>query len=172
MNTELCQQLVTLRRHHAAWLLPAARNGPLILASLKSLIDAHPGAIGFEDAVAQLTDLFADHVNDVEFEVGSDPAVTARREIRQWLKRRLIVERDGQLLTTDALQRAFHFLDSLEDQPMTSTASRLATVQRAIENLEAQLSPSQSGREESLKRRIQALEEELADVLQSHRTAT
>ena len=90
--------------------------------------------------------------------------MTARREIREWLKRGLIVERDGQLLATDALQRAFHFLDSLEDQQMTSTASRLATVQRAIEDLEAQLSPSQRGREASLKQRIHALKEELAAV--------
>jgi hypothetical protein len=47
------------------------------------------------------------------------------------LKRGLIVERDGQIMATDALQRALRFLDSLEDQAMTSTASRLATVQRA-----------------------------------------
>ena len=47
---------------------------------------------------------------------------------------------------------------------MTSTASRLATVQRAIENLEAQLSQSQTSREKSLMARIAALEKELADV--------
>lgn len=164
MNTDLCQRLVALRRHHAGWLLLAARNGPLILASLKSLIDAHPGGISLEDAVAHLTELFAAHASDAEFEVESDPAVSARRELRLWLKRGLIVERDGQLMATDSLQRAFHFLDSLEDQPMTSTASRLATVQRAIEELDAHLSSSQHGREESLLRRIQALEVELAAV--------
>lgn len=164
MNSEMCQRLIKLRRNHAAWLLLASRNGPLILSSLKSLIDAHPGGIDFEDAVEHLASLFADNANDAEFEVGDDHAVAARRELRQWLKRGLIVERDGQLLATDALQRSFHFLESLEDQPMTSTASRLATVQRAIEDLQARLSHSQSGREESLKRRIAALEGELAAV--------
>lgn len=164
MNPELSQRLTKLRRNHPAWLLLASRNGPLILASLKSLIDAHPGGIDFEDAVEHLAAVFADNANDASFEVGDDHAVAARRELRQWLKRGLIVERDGQLLATDALQRSFYFLDSLEDQPMTSTASRLATVQRAIENLEAQLSRSQSGRVKSLKRRIVALENELSAV--------
>ena len=164
MNAELSQRLIKLRRNHPAWLLIASRNGPLILASLKSLIDVYPGGIDFEDAVEHLRGLFADNANDANFEFGDDHSVAARRELRQWLKRGLIVERDGQLLATDALQRSFHFLDSLEDQAMTSTASRLATVQRAIENLEAQLSHSQSGREQSLKRRIAALEEDLAVV--------
>ena len=164
MNSDLSQRLIKMRRNHPAWLLLASPKGPLILASLKSLIDAHPGGIDFEDAVEHLAALFADNANDSEFDLGDNHAITARRELRKCLKRRLIVERDGQLLATDALQRSFHFLDSLEDQPMTSTASRLATVQREIENLEAQLSHSQSSRERSLKRRIQALEEELATV--------
>jgi Protein of unknown function (DUF3375) len=164
MNSEACQRLIKLRRNHPAWLLLASRNGALILASLKSLIDAHPGGIDFEEAVEHLRGLFADNANDGNFEVGDDHAIAARRELRQWLKRGLVVERDGQLLATDALQRSFHFLDSLEDQAMTSTASRLATVQREIENLEAQLTHSQSARETSLKQRIAALEEELAAV--------
>lgn len=164
MTPELCQRLIKLRRNHPAWLLLASRNGPLILASLKSLIETHPGGIDFEDAVQHLSDLFADNSNDVNFDVGDDHTLAARRELRQWLKRGLIVERDGQLLATDALQRSFHFLDSLEDQAMTSTASRLATVQRAIEDLEAQLSHSQSGRAHSLKQRIAALEADLAAV--------
>lgn len=164
MNSEVSQRLIKLRRNHPAWLLLASRNGPLILASLKSLVDAHPGGIDFEDAAEQLAALFADNANDANFEVGDDHSVAARKELRQWLKRGLIVERDGQLLATDALQRSFSFMDSLEDQPMTSTASRLATVQRAIETLEAQLSQSQIGREQSLKRRIAALQKELAAV--------
>ena len=56
------------------------------------------------------------------------------------------------------------FLDSLEDQAMTSTASRLATVQRAIESLEAQLSRNQSARAAALKKRIQDLQDELKNV--------
>ena len=164
MTRELCHRLIALRRNHPAWLLLASRNGPLTIASLKSLIDAHPGGVDLEDAVEHLAESFAAYANDAEFELGEDHSLAARRELRQWLKRGLIVERDGQVLATDALQRAFFFLDSLEDQAMTSTASRLATVQRAIENLEAQLSQSQTSREKSLMARIAALEKELADV--------
>lgn len=164
MNSEACQRLIKLRRNHPTWLLLASRNGPLILTSLQSLIDALPNGIDFEAAVEYLSGLFAENANDDNFDLGDDHAMTARRELRQWLKRGLIVEREGQLLATDALQRAFYFLNSLQDQPMTSTASRLATVQREIENLEAQLSHSQSSREESLKQRIAAMQEELAAV--------
>lgn len=164
MNSESCQRLIKLRQNHPAWLLLASRNGPLILAALQSLIDALPNGIDFEAAVEHLSGLFAENANDENFEVGDDHAVSARRELRQWLKRGLIVEREGQLLATDALQRSFHFLRSLHDQPMTSTASRLATVQREIENLEARLSRSQSARENSLKQRIATMQEELAAV--------
>jgi hypothetical protein len=84
--------------------------------------------------------------------------------LRQWLKRGLIVERGGKILATDAFQRSLMFLESLEDQTMTSTASRLATVQRAIEILESQLSRSQSDREKSLQARIDLLGKELKAV--------
>ncbi len=164
MNSEACQRLIKLRRNHPAWLLLASHNGPLILASLQSLIDALPNGIDFEAAVEHLGGLFADNSNDENFDIGDDHAMAARRELRQWLKRGLIVEREGQLLATDALQRSFYFLNSLHDQPMTSTASRLATVQREIENLEAQLSRSQSSREESLKQRIATMQDQLAAV--------
>lgn len=164
MSSDACQQLIKLRQNHPAWLLLASRNGPLILASLRSLIDALPDGIDFEAAVEHLSGLFAENANDEHFDVGDDHAIAARRELREWLKRGLIVEREGQLLATDALQRSLQFLDSLQDQPMTSTASRLATVQREIENLEAQLSHSQTARENSLKQRIAAMQEELAAV--------
>src|SRR5690606_1455669 len=47
---------------------------------------------------------------------------------------------------------------------MTSTASRLTTVQRAIESLDTQLSSSQSTRAAMLEQRIEKLEEELQAV--------
>ena len=164
MQTDVTNKLIKLRRNHSAWLLLASRNGPLILGGLKSLIDAHPGGIDFENAVEHLASLFADNANDSKFDTGDDHVLAARRELRGWVKRGLLVERDGEILATDALQRAFHFIESLEDQPMTSTASRLATVQRAIENLEAQLSHSRRERMESLRRRIRLLEDELVAV--------
>jgi hypothetical protein len=164
MTRDLSERFTKLRRNHPAWLLLASRNGPLILASLTTLLDAHPGGIDIEDAVAHVAGAFADHANDTEFELGDDHSLAARRELRHWLKRGLVVERNGQLMATDALQRAVLFLDSLEVQTMTSTASRLATVQRAIEDLEAQLNPSLSDRVQSLQARIDSLTKDLAAV--------
>lgn len=166
MNRELCQRFVMLRRNHAAWLLLASRNGPLTLSCLKTLFEDNPGGVELDDAIEMLAEAFAVYTNDTEFDLGDgeDQAGAARKELRQWMRRGLVVEREGRLLATDALQRSVAFLDSLEDRAMTSTASRLATVQREIENLEAQLSHSQSNRADSLKRRIAALENELAAV--------
>jgi hypothetical protein len=164
MIREFTQRLIALRRNHPAWLLLASPKGPLILASLKVLLDTHPNGVDFEEAVERLAAVFADNANDSEFDLSDDHALAARRELRQWLKRGLIVERDGQVLETDALRRSFQFLDLIEDHAMTSTASRLATVQRAIETLEAQLIRSQSGREKSLTARIEALKKELTAV--------
>ena len=164
MSRENVQKYVSLRRNHSAWLLLASPKGPLILASLKNLIESNPTGVDFDEAVERLASTFADHVNDSEFDLGTDYPLEARRELRQWLKRGLIVERGGKILATDALQRSFMFLESLEDHSMTSTASRLATVQRAIEILESQLSRSQSDREKSLEVRIELLNQELKAV--------
>jgi len=164
MPNELTQRMIAFRRGHPAWLLLASTNGPLILASQKKLLDAHPGGIDFEDAAQDLAVAFADYAADSQFETGDDPVAAARREIRGWIKRKLIVERDGQLLATDALQRCFFFLESLDDQAMTSTASRLTTVQRAIENLETQLSSNPDSRIAMLEDRIKKLEKEVESV--------
>lgn len=164
MTRELPQKYIALRRAHPAWLLLASPNGPLIVASLKPLLDAHPGGIDFDEAVDFLAGAFAEHPNDAEFEVSDDHSLAARRELRQWIKRELVVERDGQLLATDALQRVFQFLESVEVQAMTSTASRLATVQHAIETLDSQLSPSQASRVRSLQSKIATLQAELVAV--------
>jgi hypothetical protein len=153
-----------MRRNHPAWLLLASPRGPLMLASLKTLLEAHPNGIEFEVAVEQLAAVFADNANDSDYELDDDHPLAARRELRLWLKRGLIVERNGQVLATDALQRSLQFLDLIQDNTMTSTASRLATVQRAIETLEAQLNRSQAEREESLTARIDALKKELTAV--------
>jgi hypothetical protein len=166
MMRELTRRFISLRRSHPGWLLLASPKGPLILSSLKTMMEANPGGIGFEEAVEHLAAVFADHSNDTEFELNEDFALTARRELRQWLKRGLIVERNGQILATDSLQRSIQFIDSLEDSSMTSTASRLATVQRAIESLDTQLSRSQAAREELLRAKIAALTAELDHVQQ------
>ena len=164
MARETVSKYISLRRNHPAWSLLASPKGPLILASLKSLIDSSPGGVVLEEAVERLATVFADYANDSEFDLGEDHPLAARREIRQWIKRGLIVERDGKILATDAFQRALLFLDSLEDHSMTSTASRLATVQRAIELLEVQLSRSQKDRERAIQARMELLAIELQAV--------
>ncbi|MFN7208637.1 MAG: DUF3375 family protein, partial [Planctomycetota bacterium] len=164
MARETVSKYISLRRNHPAWSLLASPTGPLILASLKSLIDSSPGGVVLEEAVERLATVFADYANDSEFDLGEDHPLAARREIRQWIKRGLIVERDGKILATDAFQRALLFLDSLEDHSMTSTASRLATVQRAIELLEVQLSRSQKDRERAIQARMELLAIELQAV--------
>jgi Protein of unknown function (DUF3375) len=164
MSREIVQKYIALRRNHAAWLLLASPKGPLILASLKHLIEANPTGVDFEEAVERLAAAFADYANDSEFDLGNDHAMEARRELRQWIKRGLIVERAGKILATDAFQRSLLFLESLEDKAMTSTASRLATVQRAIEILQSQLSRNQDDREKSLQSRIDLLTQELQSV--------
>ncbi len=164
MSKEIVQRYIAMRRNHPAWLLLASQKGPLILASLKQLIESNPTGVDFDEAVEKLASVFAEHVNDSEFDLGGDQALEARKELRQWLKRGLIVERGGKILATDAFQRSLIFVASLEDQAMTSTASRLATVQRAIEILESQLSQNQIDREKSLQARINALVKELKSV--------
>jgi hypothetical protein len=55
-------------------------------------------------------------------------------------------------------------VDGFEDRIMTSTASRLATVQREIENLYTLLDPDPESRSEHLKRKIEAFKLELDRV--------
>jgi len=166
MNRELCQQLIFARRNNPAWLLLASRNAPLTLACLHSLFQQSQSTVTLEDATEKLAEAYSYYANDADFETGddADQLSTARKELRQWIRRGLIVERDGQLLATDALQRAMLFVDSLQDRAMTSTASRLATVQREIENLAISLSDDQSDRERLLQERIAVLEAQLEAV--------
>jgi hypothetical protein len=164
MRRELVQSYVALRRNHPAWLLLASPKAPLIMASLRGLLEVNPQGVDFEEAVERLAAVFSEYANDSEFDLRDDLALVARREIRQWIKRGLVVERDGLILATDAFQRSLQFLESLDSQTMTSTASRLATVQRAIESLDSQLSQSQQDRERSLLAKIDGLQRELKAV--------
>ncbi len=165
MLSELAHSLVSLRRNHPAWLLLASRNAPLTLSTLQILVDSHPDGVDYDDAVEQLSEVFTIYANDSEFETGGENhALAARKELRKWIKSGLIVEREGQIMATDALQRSLAFLNALEEKSMTSTASRLATVQREIENLEAKLSPDQERRSRLLQEKIAALEEEIEAV--------
>lgn len=164
MSRDLCQKFITLRRHNPAWLLLASAKAPLTASCLKTILDAKPIGVPWEDAVELLADIFAEHANDEIYEIApaDDHTPAARKEMRRWLKLGLVVERDGQLMATDGLERSLHFLNELEGRTMTSTASRLATVQREIENLEARLNSNQESRIESIREKMRDLEEELA----------
>ncbi|GJG96834.1 hypothetical protein CBA19C6_20115 [Cupriavidus pauculus] len=106
------------------------------------------------------------HANAEEF--GVDPegdfSGQARRELRGWIRRSLVIEREGRLYATDALEEALRFAAALDGRLMTSTASRLSIVQREIENLEFSLNPDPRTRERYLQRKIQDLEKELEEV--------
>lgn len=165
MTPELARKYVRTRRANVSWSLLASRRAPLVIGCLKPLFEESQAELSWEDAVEKLALMFAEYANDEEFSIAPDEQVaTARAELRDWLKRGLVAERDGRLIATDALQKVFHFLASLEDEHMTSTASRLATVQREIESLEARLNPDRNKRAAYLRKRIAGLERELAQV--------
>lgn len=165
MSRETCSRYIRARNTNPAWVLLAAHRAPLVLGCLKPMFEENQGEIAWEDAIQHLAGAFSEYANAEEFELpDGDFIQAARKELRAWLKRGLVVERDGRLLATDSLQKAFLFMEGLEDKGMTSTASRLATVQREIENLEAQLNPARASRAAHLKKRIAALENELEMV--------
>ncbi|MCA0326317.1 MAG: DUF3375 domain-containing protein [Proteobacteria bacterium] len=171
-SREWCQLLVQARRQHPAWVLLAARRAPLILACLQALLHGSVRGIDQEDAAQRLAATLGEYTNDPEFEVGTDDPdellALARRDIREWIGRCLLIERDGRLLATDALQHALGFAAGLRQRIMTSTASRLATVQREAEALALALNPDAQARAAALERRIAALQAELAEVRAGH----
>ncbi|HVX90984.1 MAG TPA: DUF3375 domain-containing protein [Candidatus Paceibacterota bacterium] len=159
------QAYIHARFSHPAWQLLAAQRGPLVLSCLQTLFEYSQNGIDYEDALQSLANLLTEHANNAEFDVGAeDRAVLARRELRDWIKRGLIVEREGRLYATDALEEALRFVNALDNRIMTSTASRLSVVQREIENVEASLNPDPKTRTRHIRRQIQDLEEQLAAV--------
>lgn len=162
----LSGDLILDRRQHPAWQLLAARRAPLILGCLKPLFEEDAsGGIPLDDARVRLADLLAAHANEPEFEITSDDYATlARRELRDWIRRGLLAERGGLVFATDPLQSAFAFIESIRERIMTSTASRLATVQQRIESLESRIDPDKESRKHYLRSKIDELEAELAEV--------
>lgn len=159
-------QYVQARRQHPAWQLLAARSAPLVLSCLQSLFEKSHDGIEVEAAEQGLTALLEQHANSDEFGVDPDAdcAALARKELRGWIRRALLIEREGRLYATDALEAALRFVAGLDGRLMTSTASRLSIVQREIENLESSLNPDPRSRSRYLERKIQELERELDDV--------
>lgn len=159
------QKYVSARKQHPAWLLLASARAPLVLGCLTALFENSEDGIAEEDALQALSEMLAAYATQGEYDIDPNNArLEAGRELRQWIKRRLVIERNHRIYATDALSSAISFIESLDNRIMTSTASRLSVVQREIENLEIGLNPNPASRIESLRRKIKVLELELADA--------
>jgi len=174
-----------LRKHHPGWQLLAATKGPVLIGVLENLFKDALEGIEFDTVVLELslvlkTQRESGELDEQDFKSSKisldglnsggniDYALEARREIRLWIKRGLLMERQGIVIATDALESAIRFVKSLEQRFISSSASRLAIVQREIEHLAANLNPDPGERADFIKNKITALEIELADVEQGH----
>ena len=165
LNQQRTQKYLSARQQHPAWLLLASRRAPLMLSCLEALFEHQRDGVPFDTAVQALADMLAAHANHTDFEIETDDvAAQARRELREWIRRKLVTEREGRVHETDALKTAMRFVTQLDHRMMSSTASRLAVVQREIDNLAAALNPNPTSRAEHLERRIADLQEQLTDV--------
>lgn len=160
------QALIQQRRQHPGWRLLAARSAPLVLGCLQVLFLHAEDGVALEDARLKLAELLSEYANDSDLVAKSDndPAAQARKELRQWIQSRLVIEREGKLYATDALEQAIEFVSALDQRLMTSTASRLSVVQREIEELELGLNPDPKLRGQYLRRKLSELEHELQRV--------
>lgn len=165
LNQQRTQKYIQARQQHPAWLLLASRRAPLMLSCLEALFEHQREGVGFDDAVQALADMLAAHANQPDYEIDpADVAAQARKELREWIRRALITEREGKIFETDALKTALRFLEQLDNRWMTSTASRLAIVQREIDHLAAALDPNPEHRAAHLQRHIEELQAQLAQV--------
>ncbi len=169
LNQQRTHKYILARQQHPAWLLLASRRAPLMLSCLDALFEHQRDGVPFDTAVQALADLLAAHANQPDFEIDlTDVAAQARKELREWIRRSLVTEREGRVHETDALKSALRFVTQLDHRLMTSTASRLALVQREIDNLAATLNPDPQSRAAHLQRRINDLQQQLADVQAGH----
>lgn len=140
----------------------------MILYCLKPLFDHQNQRVTLQDAERQLADMLTSFINDSDLGLSnSDPLAEAKRELRAWIKRGLLIERDGQLQATDALQRSLRFVEGLDKRhSMTSTASRLGVVQREVATLSVRLGTNPQMAAEHLRGQIAELEQQLHDIEQ------
>jgi polyhydroxyalkanoate synthesis regulator phasin len=165
LTQQRTQKYIHARQQHPAWLLLASRRAPLMLSGLDALFEHQRDGVPFDLAVQTLADLLAAHANQPDFDIDPTEVVAqARRELREWVRRGLVTEREGRVHETDALKTALRFVSQLDQRLMTSTASRLALVQQQIDQLAAALNPDPQTRAQHLERRIQDLQQQLADV--------
>lgn len=169
LSQQRTQKYISARQQHPAWVLLASRRAPLVLSCLDALFEHQRDGVAFDAAVQALADMLAAHANDSDFDIDStDTLGDARREMREWIRRGLVVEREGRVFETDALKTALGFLSQLDGRMMTSTASRLAVVQREIDNLATALNPDPQSRITHLQRRMDELQQQLDAAMGGH----
>jgi hypothetical protein len=165
LNQQRTQKYIAARQQNAAWLLLSSRRAPLMLSCLEALFEHQRDGVALDDAVQALADMLGAHANLPDFEIDTaDITAQARRELRDWIRRAVITEREGRIHETDALKTALGFVAQLDHRLMTSTASRLALVQREIDNLATALDPNPQSRAEHMERRIADLQHQLDEV--------
>jgi len=162
---QLAQKYLVARHQHPAWLLLAAHRAPLVLSCLQTLFEESRDGVDFDDAQQSLSETLAQHANTLDDDARAQDAVKlARTELKDWIKKGLVIERNNRLFATDALEVALGFVQALDGRIMTSSASRLSVVQREIENLEANLNPDPKSRVRHIQRKIDELKQELAEA--------
>lgn len=162
---QLARKYISARHNHAAWRLLASPRAPLIAGCLSILFAGSQDGVAEEDALQALSDMLASFATQDEFNIDAENVLQqAGRELREWIKRGLVIERGQRIYETDAMRSAMHFIESLDNRIMTSTASRLSVVQQQIEQLETGMNPDPASRVASIKRKIRQLEYELTDA--------
>ena len=77
------------------------RRAPLTLSCLEALFEHQRdgvafGGVAFDAAVQALADLLGTHANQPEYDIeAADLPAQARRELREWIRRGLVTEREG-----------------------------------------------------------------------------
>ncbi|MFW2178320.1 MULTISPECIES: DUF3375 family protein [unclassified Moraxella] len=158
-----------LRQQDSAWRLLTAKRAPLILACAEQLFSSLHKSVSMEEAIELLAKSFDEFSHDSSMEISKDTYALAKQEWRGWLKRGLIVEKNNEVFATDALQNVIAFVKVLaEPTMMTSTASRLQTVQSEIQRVATVLNPNQQRREQALQQQILQLQQQLEQVRQGN----
>src|SRR5690554_7467458 len=111
------QRYLTARQNHSAWRLLASPRAPLVLACLARLFEQAQDGVDEAEALLALADILASFASQDELEIDEkNIQQQAGRELREWIRRRLIIERGQRLYSTDALNSALIFADSRSEE--------------------------------------------------------
>lgn len=99
-NAQQCtEKYISARSQHPTWILLASRRAPLVLGCLRAMFKTSHDGIPMEDALQALAGILSAHASQELYEIEPDNThLQAGRELREWIKRRLVVEREGRIL--------------------------------------------------------------------------